>query len=158
MHKCSIPWYGLRIVAIPVLCVSPVRWYLKVQMILHLASRRHLIISSRLINLFLELIPSSGSITSGIVHITSATMLTLPYYMQSMRWVVPAGFLLGSAPVYYAVWGGWRIVSAVLPARVFEAGDEIMYSMYQRLILFFFHSVSGIEVMIDTVNWKFIGY
>lgn len=73
-------------------------------------------------------------------------MLTLPYYLQSMRWIVPAGFMLGSAPAFYAVWGGWRIASAILPVRIFEAGDEMLYSMYQRMVLFCFENLSGIEV------------
>jgi lysophosphatidiate acyltransferase len=64
-------------------------------------------------------------------------MLTLPYYLQSLRWIVPA---------FYAVWGSWRVVSAVLPVRVFEAGDEMLYSMYQRMVLFCFENLSGIQV------------
>ena len=73
-------------------------------------------------------------------------MLTLPYYLQSLRWMVPAGCMLGSSPAYYAVWLGWRCVTSVLPVRIYEAGDEVLYSLYQRLILFFFENLSGIEV------------
>lgn len=74
-------------------------------------------------------------------------MLTLSYHLQSMKWIVPAGFMLGTAPSYYALWGSWRILSSVLPARVFEAGDEFLYSLYQKLILFFFENCSGTEVI-----------
>jgi lysophosphatidate acyltransferase len=75
-------------------------------------------------------------------------MLNLPYYLQSLRWVAPAGFMLGTAPAYYALWGGWRVISSVLPSRVFEAGDEVLYSLYQRLVLFFFENCSGVEVVL----------
>lgn len=75
-------------------------------------------------------------------------MLTLCYYLRSARWMVPAGFMLGTAPTYYSVWGAWRILTSVLPTRVFEAGDEFLYGLYQRLILFFFENCSGAEILL----------
>jgi len=64
-----------------------------------------------------------------------------------MRWVFSAGFMLGTAPTYYAFWGGWRVLSGLLPSRVFEYGDEILYGLYQKLILFFFENCSGVEII-----------
>ena len=74
-------------------------------------------------------------------------MLTLMFHLRSMRWVASAGFMLGTAPTYYAVWGTWRIASALLPTRVYEYGDEFLWATYQRLILFFFENCSGVEVI-----------
>lgn len=75
-------------------------------------------------------------------------MLTLCYYLRSAQWMIPAGFMLGTAPAYYSVWGTWRILSSVLPARVFESGDEFLYGLYQKLILFFFENFSGAEILL----------
>jgi len=74
------------------------------------------------------------------------TMITLLYHVQSLRWIVPAAFMLGTAPVYCAVWGCCRVLTSVLPSRVFKVADDTMYSLYQRLVLFFFEYCTGVEV------------
>ena len=74
------------------------------------------------------------------------TMITLLYHLQSLRWIVPAVFMLGTASTYYIVWGGFRLITSVMPSRVFQVGDDMMYSLYQRLILFFFEYYTGVEV------------
>jgi lysophosphatidate acyltransferase len=43
------------------------------------------------------------------------------------------------------VWLAWRVVSLPLPARVYERGDELFYTLYQSMIVFFFENVSGVE-------------
>ena len=73
-------------------------------------------------------------------------MITLLYHMQSLKWVVPAAFMLGSAPTYCFAWAFFRVVSSAFPPRVFQLGDDMMYSLYQRLVLFFFEYYTGVEV------------
>lgn len=73
-------------------------------------------------------------------------MLTLAFYIPSLRWMVPAGAILGSAPAFYTIWGTWRVASLVLPSRVYEKGDEFLYSLYQKLILFFFEKTLDTKI------------
>ncbi len=73
-------------------------------------------------------------------------ILNVPYYLQYIKWAIPAAFMFGTAPTYFVVWGGWRVITLLLPTRIYEAGDEFLYSMYQRMVLFFFENCSGVEV------------
>lgn len=69
--------------------------------------------------------------------------------MSNLRWAVPASVMLGSAPTYWGIWGGWRTVTIILPRRVYEIGDDFLYSLYQKLVLFFFENLSGVEVILS---------
>ena len=71
--------------------------------------------------------------------------------MSNLRWAVPASVMLGSAPTYWGIWGGWRTVTIILPRRVYEIGDDFLYSLYQKLVLFFFENLSGVEVSHRTI-------
>ncbi|KAK3577551.1 hypothetical protein CHS0354_026518 [Potamilus streckersoni] len=71
---------------------------------------------------------------SGVVHI------------YSLQWVVPAAIMMGSAPCFISLWSAWRIISAVLPRGVYAKGDDLMFSVYMRLVLFFFHTCARVKV------------
>ena len=73
-------------------------------------------------------------------------MFSLPYVLKSVAWIVPAGFMYGTAPTFILVWGGWRVATALLPNKIYEKGDDFLYSLYQKLVLFFFENCSGVKV------------
>lgn len=73
-------------------------------------------------------------------------LLSLVLHMYSMRCVLPAAVLLGSAPTYVLAWGAWRLLSALLPARLYQAVDDRLYCVYQSMVLFFFEHYTGVQV------------
>ncbi|ELR62830.1 1-acyl-sn-glycerol-3-phosphate acyltransferase epsilon, partial [Bos mutus] len=70
--------------------------------------------------------------------------LSLVLHMHSVRCVLPAAVLLGTAPTYVLVWGAWRLLSALLPSRFYQAVDDRLYCVYQSMVLFFFENYTGI--------------
>ena len=77
-------------------------------------------------------------------------MLTVLCYVHSLRFAIPAAAMLGVVPQYLLTWGAWRLLSAVLPRRVYERGDEFLYSSYQSMVSFFFETYTGAEVSLKT--------
>ena len=77
-------------------------------------------------------------------------MFTLLYHLQALKWILPAVFMLGSAPTYLLIWCGWRTFTVILPTNVYIKGDDFLYSLYQKLVLFFFENYTGVEVGITT--------
>nr|KAF6459961.1 1-acylglycerol-3-phosphate O-acyltransferase 5 [Molossus molossus] len=75
-------------------------------------------------------------------------LLSLVLHMYSMRSVLPAAVLLGTAPTYVLVWGAWRLLSALLPARFYQAVDDRLYCMYQSMVLFFFEHYTGVQILL----------
>lgn len=75
-------------------------------------------------------------------------LLSLVLHMYSMRSVLPAAVLLGSAPTYVLVWGAWRLLSALLPARCYQAVDDRLYCVYQSMVLFFFEHYTGVQILL----------
>lgn len=73
-------------------------------------------------------------------------LLSLVLHMYSLRSVLPAAVMLGSAPTYLLAWGAWRLLSACLPARVYQAVDDRLYCAYQSMVLFFFENYTGVQV------------
>lgn len=73
-------------------------------------------------------------------------LLSLVLHMYSMRCVLPAAVLLGTAPTYVLVWGAWRLLSAFLPSRFYQAVDDRLYCIYQNMVLFFFENYTGVQV------------
>lgn len=73
-------------------------------------------------------------------------LLSLVLHMHSMRCVLPAAVLLGSAPTYVLAWGAWRLLSAFLPSRFYRAVDDRLYCVYQSMVLFFFENYTGVQV------------
>jgi len=66
--------------------------------------------------------------------------------LKWMWWIIAVWCLLGTGPVYFAVWFIWKCVSLALPRWVYESGDDFLYSLYQKMVLFFCQSGSGVEV------------
>lgn len=73
-------------------------------------------------------------------------LLSLVLHMYSMRCVLPAAVMLGTAPTYVLAWGAWRLLSAFLPARFYQVVDDRLYCMYQSMVLFFFENYTGVQV------------
>jgi hypothetical protein len=63
-----------------------------------------------------------------------------------LLWGISITLLLGIAPVFYWLWIVLRLVTAAFHRTVYEAADDFLYSLYQKLVLFFFENCSGIEV------------
>jgi lysophosphatidate acyltransferase len=78
--------------------------------------------------------------------------VTLCHVVSALGWVPSATFMFACAPQCFLVWLAWRVVSLPLPARVYERGDELFYTLYQSMIVFFFENVSGVEVM--ALAWR----
>lgn len=75
-------------------------------------------------------------------------MLTLFLQFREFKWVVQALILLGTAPNFFTVWSTWRIVSLIFPRNVFRVVDDVMFSAYQRYLLFFFESCAQVEIIL----------
>ena len=73
-------------------------------------------------------------------------LLSLVLHMYSMCCVLPAAVLLGTAPTYVLAWGAWRLLSAFLPSRFYQAVDDRLYCIYQSMVLFFFENYTGVQV------------
>jgi len=66
--------------------------------------------------------------------------------LRWMWWIFAVLCLLGTSPVYFAVWFIWKCVTLALPRRQYELGDEFLYALYQKMVLFFCQYCSGVEV------------
>ena len=75
-------------------------------------------------------------------------MFSIWCYLDAMRTAVPAVILLGSAPNFWLIWCGWRGLTAVMPNKVYQVGDDFLYSMYQRMVVFFLENFSGVDVSV----------
>lgn len=62
------------------------------------------------------------------------------------RYALGSVMMVGVAPEYLGVWLVWRGVSLALPPWVYQWGDDKLYSLYQRLVLFFFETCTRVEV------------
>ena len=59
---------------------------------------------------------------------------------------LPSVLLLGSAPTYLLAWTLWRVLSALMPARLYQRVDDRLYCVYQNMVLFFFENYTGVQV------------
>ncbi|KAK2093973.1 hypothetical protein P7K49_027711 [Saguinus oedipus] len=73
-------------------------------------------------------------------------LLSLVLHTYSMRYLLPSVVLLGTAPTYVLAWGVWRLLSAFLPSRFYQALDDRLYCVYQSMVLFFFENYTGVQV------------
>lgn len=73
-------------------------------------------------------------------------LLSLVVHTYSLRYWLPATFMLGTAPAYLLSWGAWRLLSTVLPAKLYHKLDDRLYCIYQSMVLFFFENYTGVEV------------
>ncbi|XP_063613016.1 1-acyl-sn-glycerol-3-phosphate acyltransferase epsilon-like isoform X4 [Penaeus indicus] len=65
-----------------------------------------------------------------------------------MRYVFGSVMMIGVAPEYLAIWLVWRGASLVFPSWIYQWGDDKLYSLYQRLVLFFFETCTNLEVVL----------
>ncbi|XP_039388421.1 1-acyl-sn-glycerol-3-phosphate acyltransferase epsilon isoform X3 [Mauremys reevesii] len=72
-------------------------------------------------------------------------LLSLVLHTYSMRYVLPAAVMMGTAPTYVLAWGAWRLLSALLPARFYRELDDRFYTIYQSMVLFFFERYTGVQ-------------
>ncbi|XP_058507393.1 1-acyl-sn-glycerol-3-phosphate acyltransferase epsilon [Solea solea] len=75
-------------------------------------------------------------------------LLSLVVHTYSLRYWFPATVMLGTAPAYLLSWGVWRLLSTVLPARLYHGLDDRLYCIYQSMVLFFFENYTGVEIVI----------
>lgn len=75
-------------------------------------------------------------------------MLSILVHLNSIRSAVPAAVMLGVAPQYFTGIIGWRTVSIIFPERWFRAVDDRIWASYQRVVEFFFETVTGTEIIL----------
>ncbi|XP_042624348.1 1-acyl-sn-glycerol-3-phosphate acyltransferase epsilon-like isoform X1 [Cyprinus carpio] len=75
-------------------------------------------------------------------------LLSLVVHTYSLRYWLPAAVMLGTAPAYLLSWSVWRLLSTVLPSRLYHTVDDRVYSVYQSMVLFFFENYTGVEIVI----------
>ena len=81
------------------------------------------------------------------IHWSTAMMITTKVpLLKWMWWIIAVWFLLGTSPVYYILWLIWKCATLAFPRWVYEFGDDFLYSLYQRTVLFFCQYCSGVEV------------
>ncbi|GFS19934.1 1-acyl-sn-glycerol-3-phosphate acyltransferase epsilon [Elysia marginata] len=74
-------------------------------------------------------------------------MLTAIVLLENLKWLLPTTFMIGAAPAYITIWAGWRAVSCILPRWVYVKGDDFLFSTYHRNLLFFFETLTGVELI-----------
>lgn len=75
-------------------------------------------------------------------------LLSLVLHTYSLRYLLPTAVMMGSAPTYLLAWGVWRVLSCMLPARIYHQVDDRLYTLYQSMVLFFFENYTGVQVVI----------
>lgn len=75
-------------------------------------------------------------------------LLSLVVHTYSLRYWLPAAVMMGTAPAYLLSWSAWRLLSVLLPSRLFHTVDDRVYSVYQSMVLFFFENYTGAEIII----------
>ena len=75
-------------------------------------------------------------------------LLSLVVHTYSLRYWFPAAVMLGTAPAYFLSWSAWRLLSTVLPSKLYHTMDDRIYSVYQSMVLFFFENYTGVEVSV----------
>ncbi|XP_056616341.1 1-acyl-sn-glycerol-3-phosphate acyltransferase epsilon [Triplophysa dalaica] len=75
-------------------------------------------------------------------------LLSLVVHTYSLRYWLPAAVMLGTAPAYLLSWSAWRLLSVLLPSRLYHTVDDRAYSFYQSMVLFFFENYTGVEIII----------
>jgi len=78
--------------------------------------------------------------------------------LKWLWWIIAVWCMLGTGPVYYAVWLIWKCATLALPRWVYELGDDFLYSLYQRMVLFFCQYCSGVEVSEQFVELMLTGH
>ncbi|MCL4132900.1 UNVERIFIED_CONTAM: hypothetical protein GTU68_048043 [Idotea baltica] len=68
--------------------------------------------------------------------------------LGKLRFALGSVIMFGVAPEYFALWAVWRGASIFMPGWVYQWGDDKLYSLYQRLVLFFFETCTQVEVVL----------
>jgi len=84
-------------------------------------------------------------------------MLSVLLLSQDLKYILPAGFLLGVVPPVVASWALVRVATFILepfgklvsacPRQLHRNIDDWIYSLYSRLTIFFFETLSRTEVV-----------
>lgn len=69
-------------------------------------------------------------------------------FLGLVRYALALIIIAGSAPNYFLFWAFWRGVSMILPQWIYQIGDDFLYSMYQRMVVFFFEHLTRVQVFI----------
>uniref|UniRef100_A0A6I8P1A4 1-acylglycerol-3-phosphate O-acyltransferase 5 n=1 Tax=Ornithorhynchus anatinus TaxID=9258 RepID=A0A6I8P1A4_ORNAN len=76
-------------------------------------------------------------------------LLSLVLHTYSMRYVLPAAVMMGTAPTYILAWASWRLLAALCPAsRLYRELDDRLYAIYQSMVLFFFENYTGVQIIL----------
>lgn len=73
-------------------------------------------------------------------------MSLLSVLIKELKPIIPTTILLAPSIPYFIATLGWHGISLVLPEHVFRYVDDKMYGIYQRLVLFVFENLSGVEI------------
>ncbi|KAJ8306258.1 hypothetical protein KUTeg_016803 [Tegillarca granosa] len=79
------------------------------------------------------------------------SMFFILAHAASLKWIVPTFLMLGSAPIYTGIWSIWRILTILFPRDIYRKGDDFLWSLYQRGVLFCFHTYTGLQCLVDWV-------
>ena len=66
--------------------------------------------------------------------------------LRALKWILPAIYMLGNGTTFFLFWMPWRILTFALPSSIYEFGDECLYSMYQRMVVFFYEHYTNLKV------------
>ncbi|GIY55274.1 1-acyl-sn-glycerol-3-phosphate acyltransferase epsilon [Caerostris darwini] len=68
--------------------------------------------------------------------------------LKHVKMVVPTIVMFGVVPQYFLIWITWRFMSCLLPSWIYQAGDDIYYTVYQKFVLFFFEHITGTKLFL----------
>uniref|UniRef100_A0A8D0BY06 Phospholipid/glycerol acyltransferase domain-containing protein n=1 Tax=Salvator merianae TaxID=96440 RepID=A0A8D0BY06_SALMN len=75
--------------------------------------------------------------------------MLLSLVLHTLRYaLLPAAVMMGTAPTYVLAWGAWRLLSTLLPARIYHQVDDRLYTVYQSMVLFFFENYTGVQIFL----------
>lgn len=73
-------------------------------------------------------------------------LMSVCIVINELKPIIPAAILLVPSVPYFIGTISWHAISTILPRKWFRYVDDKMYSVYQRLVLFVFENVSGVDV------------
>ena len=68
------------------------------------------------------------------------------FSLNISRYGIGSAIMFGVSPQFIGLWFVWRTASMFLPDWMYQWGDDKLYSLYQRLVLFCFETWTGVEV------------
>ncbi|CAF0957094.1 unnamed protein product [Rotaria sordida] len=66
--------------------------------------------------------------------------------INSLRFALPIVTLFGTAPTFFTFWFLLRSITFVFPPHIYRRCDDHLYSIYQRLVLFFFQNWVHVKI------------